>query len=460
MKKKHLVFLFLLYGLSVQAQKERVFTAEQLRNDFQFLKESFDKYNPALGVFHPTDDYEALYDSLYNSLNDEMTDVAFYPYLVQLGAATKEGHTFISSSDTISNIFKGFFNGSFSYFPLSIRCIDERIYIWGNFSADSTLQRGDEILRINGEEVGSIMQRLQDFVIADGDITSSKKTKAESSFASHYFWFIDQPEKFVITYRSQQSSTVQKARISALPRDSMITWRNARYGPPASIKESKDIVYTFDIKDGIATLDLNTFNRQQKDKYKIKPKKLYKEIFTQLAKEEIEHLVIDVRSNTGGRREFAKHLLPYLMKRDYSGVIYQDVSWKGKVNKKRFPKKSKRAFKGQVYVLTNATTFSNGSVVTIYAKEYGDAIVIGQEPGSRYEGFAAGSTQYVVLPNTKIKVGIPRYLIQNVYPSAKTKLKNRGIVPDYPIEYSFSDLLEKKDKEKEKAMELIKEISK
>ncbi len=459
MKKERLVFLFLLYCLSIQAQKERVFTPVQLRNDFQFLKKSFDKYNPALGVFHPTDKYEALYDSLYNSLNEEMTDLAFYPYLVQLGVATREGHTFISSSDTISNIFKGFFNGSFSYFPFSIRCIDERVYIWGNFSPDSTLQRGDEILRINGEAIGSIMQRLQDFVITDGDIKSSKKAKTESSFASHYFWFINQPEKFDITYRSQQSSTVQESGIPALTRDSMITWRNRRYGQPPSISESKDVVYTFEIKDGVANLDLNTFNRQQKEKYKIKPKKLYKEIFTQLAKEEIEHLVIDVRSNTGGRREFAKHLLPYLMKRNYSGVIYQDVSWKGRVNKKRFPKKSKLAFEGQIYVLTNANTFSNGSVVTIYAKEYGDAIVIGQEPGSRYEGFAAGSTQYVVLPNTKIKVGIPRYLIQTVYPPTKTKLKNRGAVPDYPVQYSLPDLLEKKDKEMEKAMELIKEIS-
>lgn len=456
MKKTHFLFLLLFSSISLQAQKERVFTAEQLRADFQFLKEKFDTYNPALGFFHPTDDYEALYDSLYNGLNEEMTDLDFYPYLVKLGVATREGHTFVSSSDTISNIFKGFFDGSFSYFPLSIRRVDGGVYLWGNFSPDSTLQRGDEILSINGETISSILQKLQSFVIADGDITSSKKVKAESSFASYYFWFFDKPERFDITYRSQQSNTVQKIGIPALTRDSMIFWRNERYGPPPSVEESKDIVYTFDIQDGIANLDLNTFNRQQKEKYKIKPKKLYKEIFTQLAKEEIEHLVIDVRSNTGGRREFAKHLLPYLMKRDYSGVLYQDISWKGKVHKRRFPKKSKRAFTGQIYVLTNATTFSNGSVVTIYAKEYGDAIVIGQEPGSRYEGFAAGSTQYVVLPHTKIKIGIPRYLIQSIYPSTKTKLKNRGVVPDYPIEYSFSDLLEKKDKEKEKAIELIK----
>ena len=178
-------------------------------------------------------------------------------------------------------------------------------------------------------------------------------------------------------------------------------------------------------------------------------------MFKELREKGVQHLVMDVRNNTGGRREYAKHLLPYLMKKDYRGPLQRDKSWKGRTSQKKFPKAKKLAFDGQVYVLTNWRTFSNGSIVTIYAKDFGDAIVIGQEPGSRYEGFAAGSTQYVTLPNTKIRVGIPRYLLQSTYPIEQEKIKNRGVIPDYPIQYQIQDYIEQKDLAMDKVKELI-----
>lgn len=237
----------------------------------------------------------------------------------------------------------------------------------------------------------------------------------------------------------------------------MIAWRNRRYGKFEPKEESISDVYEFRVEGKTATLILKTFNRQIKDRFKIKPKKLYKDIFRTLKEKEVEHLILDMRDNTGGRREYAWNLLPYLLKKQQNGVVYKNVSWKGKESKNSFPKKSKWAFEGQIYVLTNANTFSNGSVVSVYAKEYGKAIVIGEETGSRYEGFAAGSTQYVTLPHTKIRVGIPRYLFKTMQSSSRQQLKNRGVIPDYPINYTMEDLIQKRDKAMEMAKSLIKE---
>ncbi|NRB47659.1 MAG: hypothetical protein HRU41_08285 [Saprospiraceae bacterium] len=450
-------FLLLLGCLTVNlaAQNVREFSAAQLQEDFQFLKQSFETYNPALGIFHPKSPFDQRYEELYAELDKPLTDVEFFPYVMQLGAATREGHTFVRS-DTVTRVFQGFFQNEFAYLPISVQGASNKVYVWSNFSPDSTLERGAQILSINGKSMEDIVEHLSQFVIADGDIQTYKYEKAVDQFTSYYYWFLEKPKSFDIQYIPHGGKGIKEITLPALVRDSMIAWRDRRYGKPKPVKEDISRVYTFKIEGNTAILDLNTFNRQLKDKYKIKPKKLYKEIFKELRDKGVKHLIMDVRNNTGGRREYAKHLLPYFMKKAYSGPLQKDKSWKGRTTQKKFPKPKKLAFDGQIYVLTNWRTFSNGSIVTIYAKDFGDAIVIGQEPGSRYEGFAAGSTQYVNLPNTKIRVGIPRYLLQSTYPLQQTNLKNRGIIPDHPIEYQIQDYIDKKDRAMEKAKELIR----
>lgn len=451
-------FYFTLVSASLLAQRPKVFSTKELKEDLQFLKKSFDTYNPALGVFHSKADYQRTYDSLYAAIDHEMTDLQFYPFPIKLAESVKEGHTLIgSSSDTVTHIFKGFLNGDIKYFPLSILKIKGKVKIWGNFSPDSTILRGDEIISINGRGISSIIDQIKSYMITDGDIQSSKEYKAINNFASSYYWFIDQPKSFKIDLISVQDNSRRQVEIPAISRSEMIEWRDKRFDKVEPGEVNISNVYEFIIKDDVAVLTLKSFNRQLKDRFKVKTKKLYNEIFTQLREQNIENLIIDVRNNTGGRREYAWDLLPYIMKTPIKGVVYQDVSWKGKTNNNKFPKQHRSYFKGQIYVLANPVTFSNGSVVTVYAKEYGEAIVIGQETGSRHNGFAAGSRQIVYLPNTHVRIGIPRYLFLHDQKHLKHNVQNRGVIPDYPIEYTFEDLVEKRDLEMQKAQELIKQ---
>ncbi len=448
--------LLLISWISVIGQVNRQFSPSEIQQDFQVLKESFDTYNPALGVFQPKESYEQTYDSLYAQLDEPLTALQFYKYIVRLAKETNEGHTLVGSpTDTVTNIYKGFFDGSFKYFPLSLNYLNGSTYIWANFSADSTLLRGDKILKINDEDINSIFGRLRNFAITDGDILAAANQKVVDNFGSYYFWFIDQPQKFKITYQSRNDDDIKELVIPALDRGKMIEYRDIRYGKSETKEKSISDIYEFKIEGNKATLRLKTFNRQLKDQFEVKTKKLYKQIFTELRNKEVEHLIIDVRNNTGGRREYAWDILPYLMKEDHRGIIYSDVSWKGKSSGNKFPKRNPNYFKGKVYVLANSNSFSNGSVVANYAQRYADAIVIGSETASRFEGFAAGSRQYVTLPNTKILIRIPRYLYLMNQENSKPTIKNRGVIPDYKIEYTLDDLENNRDLEMLKAMDLI-----
>ena len=131
------------------------------------------------------------------------------------------------------------------------------------------------------------------------------------------------------------------------------------------------------------------------------------------------------------------------------------ISWHGKKRTYKVPRPSKQAYQGKLYVLINGNTFSAGSTIARYLKEFGNAIVIGEESGTRYEGFAAGSQQYVYLPHSKIRIAIPRYHIL-FPPSDKQSTTNQGLLPDYNITPSISDLINKKDAILHKAVSILK----
>ena len=141
------------------------------------------------------------------------------------------------------------------------------------------------------------------------------------------------------------------------------------------------------------------------------------------------------------------------MKEPVKGLFKTSLSWKGKIRKYKLPKVSKSNFEGEIYVLVNGASFSAASSLARYLKEYSNATIIGEEGGGRYEGFVAGSKQHLSLPNSQIKLAIPRYL--NYFPkSQKQTTSNRGIIPDYEVKHRIQDYIKGTDPVKSKALSM------
>jgi C-terminal processing protease CtpA/Prc len=138
-------------------------------------------------------------------------------------------------------------------------------------------------------------------------------------------------------------------------------------------------------------------------------------------------------------------MVPYILtESDQPDYLKKSISWKGKKKTYKMPKPSKSVFSGQIYVLVNGRTYSAGSTLARYLKEFSNATFIGEETGTRYEGFAAGSQQYITLPNSGLRIGIPRYHI--FFPqSTKQQTSNRGLLPDYQVEYTIQDRINDMD---------------
>jgi len=116
---------------------------------------------------------------------------------------------------------------------------------------------------------------------------------------------------------------------------------------------------------------------------------------------------------------------------------------------------SKYGFKGKVYLFTNGGSFSAAAIFSSIVQQYNpQAVVIGRETGGGAHGCNAFISPYLTLPHTQTKVRIPMF---KIVLRVAGRDEGHGVVPDYPVEYSFDDVRKNRDLDIEKVYELVKQ---
>jgi len=438
------LFLFLFINSLLPAQE---LSPVELREDLSQLKEAIHQFNPALDAYNPNFDQKA--DSLIATVNEgTIAIISAFKKISQLCALSNEGH--FSLGNWTDTVHSGFIQNRYAYLPISVSILRDKVYVWSDFSNEQRLNRGDEILSLNGQSAKEILREIYSATPSDGEIQTYQAKTVELGFTWMYYLFISQVEEHKIAVQNAKGERIELS-IQALPRKVMVE-NSEKYSTEKKAVD-EDSFYKLDYRDKTAVLTLPSFDYRRIEEYDIKSKKLYKTLFSALKEKEVENLIIDLRGNTGGRNELADDIVPFIQKKE-GPFLKKTISWEGKEKTYKFPKKSKLAFTGKIYVLIDGRTYSAGNSLARYLKEYGDAMVIGEESGTRYEGFVAGSKQVITLAHSQIEIGIPRYHI--FFPeSSKQPTSNRGLMPDLITSYGIDELILEKDLHMEQARILI-----
>ncbi len=443
------LFIGLLLLISVFCQAQ-TFSSEQAIADLTFLQEKILENNPGIPVYTP--DFQQTSDAVIQSVSGELTAFELFQKICQMAALSNEGHYELGTRDDI--VHDAIFNQAAPFLPIAIKVVDNKLYVWGDFTEKGYFERGDQILSINGRTDRELIDRMKKHVPTDGQIETYPLLKISSNFPSYYYYYIERPKAFVVEYISAQEKVTKKDTLQALSTAERVVNYKSRYQPEKK-EASIDDFYTLEWGSNYGILTLKSFDYRLIEKYDLKAKTFYKEVFSEIKAKQIEHLIIDLRNNTGGRKMFGDQIVPFTRKKELSvPFLIQSVSWKGKKRTRKIPKRDRLAFEGKIYVLTNGLTYSVAAIIARHLKEFADATIIGEEGGSRYEGFVAGSSRYAHLPNSQIRVGIPCYQ-QHFPPSQYQKVKNRGLLPDIVISPSLEDWLGKKDPVLDAALKLI-----
>lgn len=486
-KKKSGFLLLLLFGILLAGcgqvnsthEPNSVYKPAQLRDDFKIFRGALKDFHPGLNWYLPEEEMDSLFASVYSSLDTPHTELNYFTKLATLVSAVRCGHLRIRPSKSTEDQIWGN-----TFFPLELRLVNKRAYCFQNYGNNTSfITPGNEVVKINGFAIDSLLELSNEKLSGDGFISTKKLKTFEKDFFIHFYpLHIGQPDSFAIEYIDGNGRN-NKETMAALP----LAEINRAKRVTQKQRSSDNLRLEF-IDKATALLSVRSFNNWQRDNEEVDFEEELQSLFLKLDSAKAQNLVIDLRNNGGGEDRFGLNLFSYFYDQpvvEFSKMQfrskssdyfkYSDMSslewWfitslyfdTHKVNDSTFLIAGERTlepygpsrpqFKGGVYILINGRSYSTTADFTALMKSYGLATFVGEETGGGYYGNTSWLPVNVALPHTQIRMKVPtvRYTT-NVKPNVPF---GRGTIPDYHLTPSIQDQLKGIDTELAFILELI-----
>ncbi len=496
MTMRRLLILFLLCILFVGCgvskssfSPNKKYSLQQVQKDYSVYHTLLESHHPGLYWYNTKDSIDYFFSWGQQQLKDSMTEPEFRRVLAFVTAKINCGHTSIRSSKAW-----GKYNDTVrlgKMFPLSLKIWNDTAVVSINLNRkDSVLKRGMMITSINGKAIPAIIDTMFNYLSSDGYNKTHKYQSLSNRgfFGSMYTSLFGLSDKYAIEYKDSIgdikniSIPVYNPIADTPVRSGTRTIRNV---PQPSKKERRDQqlnavrLLKIDSANHTAMMDLSSFTRN----YGLR--KFFQNSFIALKKNNIGHLIIDVRGNGGGsvnnstlitryianqKFKIADSLYAISKKSKYSRYI-QNHFWNRlfisfftkKRNDKKYhfgyferhyfkPKKNNH-YNGKVYILTGGNSFSATTLFASALIKQENVVVVGEETGGGAYGNSAWLIPDVTLPETGVRFRLPlfRLVIDKNHPK-----NGRGVQPEVESLPTIDAIKRGADYKVEKAMELIK----
>ena len=431
-----ILLIFLAATLQVPAQTShydpsRSYSKDYLKADLHILKDHLKITNPGLYRYLSRVDFAVFFDSLDRTIDRPMNEQEFLRSITLINGRIGDGHTMFLPSAAAAE----YNNTKGKFLPFSVVYLGGKLYITENCSADSTIRRGEEVLRINGTPVPVIMEQLLTRQIRDANNQNYPLWILNHYFTAYYSFSFGQPDQFLLELKEGDEPSHFK-NITALTKDSIRHLRQLRY--PAN----KSLGVTLEEEGQTCVLTIKSFDPDLiRSVYQQDFHRTIDSVFVLLKRHGVKNLILDLRDNQGGDFEPGRHLLSYLLLKPSLFLLA------GKASRLIHPRVNR--FAGGLFVLINGGSFSNTAIVSSILEREKRAIFIGEETGGN-KYIISGDPVGSELPHTRIQ----SYISTTTFWIRRGKNDGRGVVPSYPIAPTIGDILSQKDAAKECAFKL------
>lgn len=484
------IFSTLLSCQSVKKTMDpaRKFSAETIRKDYNVLRHLLERYHPALYWYTPKDSMDYYFDRYYHAIDDSMTRQQFgFKILAPLTTHIRCGHTSFNYPKSYNRLQRTHLLPSF---PLYMKIWPDTMVLVKNLnSRDSVLKPGMIISRVNHLNVKQLTDTLFQFMPADGYSENINYIRLSAAFPYYYQNILGSSELYEIEYVDSlggmsttvvpifnpESDSAAKAVVQKL--------RQGKYG--GMKKKSREELRTFEIDSSrlYALMTVNSFGE------KGRLPAFFRKSFRRLRKSQIPNLVVDIRTNGGGKVNNYTALTRYIIDSSFkvadtvtavhnglgkdkryfhSGWLFSPVLffttskkedglyhfryWEKHVIKPR----KRNHYNGQVYVLINGPTFSASALFAQTVKGQRNVMLVGEEAGGGAYGNSGMLIPDVILPETKMRVRLPLFrLIQFRHP----EMKGRGVMPDMYVPPTVENIRKNVDGKMRAVIDMINHSS-
>ncbi|MEM1011814.1 MAG: S41 family peptidase [Planctomycetota bacterium] len=446
----------------------RALAPDQAAEDVRIFRASIERLHAGYGRYTSAEAMDAMFDDLEREAADGMTDMELYRRTSLILSRMRCDHTKAELPQAIID----YRNETPTYLPFTFKLFAGRMHV-ANAAEGSPLERGDEIVSINGKPTGRVLADVQRYVSVDGFTDSTARVEMEYSSeylgdAVDHFWpfLYGWPTEWTLEVRT----TAGDMETHTLAPITYGEYRVLATGGRRSFNFPETV--TFDVIDGeTASLSIGTFVNYRQP---VAPATVFDPIFDQIAKNDIDHLILDLRNCGGGSDDVPATLTAYLTDspvpvgkrppwvrakrlgdlepfvrtwdkaamnlpeeffRDV-GNGYFEVNVPGQA---AAPVEAKtNRFDGRLTVLSSAANASGATILIALLQERYGATVVGQPTGGSAEGPTAGIMLFVDLPHSDVTVRVPviRSWVNVDHPEP-----GMGVTPDIVVEPTFDDWL-------------------
>jgi len=462
---------------------EKKYSTTELRSDYSLLQNILEQKHPSLYWYTSRDTMDRYFNYFRSLIRDSMTEHQFAWHIVApLVDKIHCGHTSVSMSRKYA---KWIIGKRIPSFPLYMKIWNDSMAVTGNLNRkDSTFKRGTIITSVNGMSARSLTRNMFNFLPEDGRANNINYIRLSANFPYYHRNIFGTYKSYQVKYidnTGNERSTdvpvfIPTKDTTKIKKDSLKAPERMR--PPKAPRIEAYRSFNIDSGGKFATITLNTFSKGRLRGF-------FRRSFKTMKQKNIDNLVLDIRSNGGGRVGLSTLLTKYISRTPFkvADSLYAKakslgrytkyikgghlnnlemffISKKNKdgnyhinhLEKKFYKPRKKYHYDGSVYVLTNGPTFSAATLFANTVKGQEGILIAGEETGGGWHGNSGIMIPDIKLPETGIRVRLPLYRLVQFNHVPKT---GTGIIPDLYIGTSYQALLQGIDKKMQVIRELI-----
>jgi hypothetical protein len=171
--------------ISVQPQSSQRFSKEEIKSDLEYLRDTLEAGHFNIYAYTKKEVFDSMYRKIDSSINDSLTSIQVYRLFQPYVALSKMGHCLMDYP--WGEYFGRYLNQGGTVFPLNLCFSQDRLCIKENFSDNSQIAVGDEIISLNGKPIKKVMEGIYNFL--PGESEYYKNSVVEIISFARLFWF-------------------------------------------------------------------------------------------------------------------------------------------------------------------------------------------------------------------------------------------------------------------------------